>query len=670
MAKVHVVDLENSVLEPCHPGKARMLLKTGKATVNHKYGLFGIRLNRVVPSEHIVTTEHTFGYDPGSRQSGAAIANRASGEMEVLAEVHHRGPQIKKKLSERAGFRRGRRTRNCRYREPRFLNRSRKTPVIVRAGDELKIECLKVLNTRKKQTEFNRVSNAMLKDPRYTWRHRVTIDGKEEWVPAEDAHKYDKPKGDSRPLTPRYADGRKLRDGDKYFEIDGQRYRYKEKRHKAQGLKPETYEAKPTRQRKRWKRTVKKDVAKAEKKRIQAWREKRGLEEATGPENAPWSNGWIAPSLVSRLWNLVTLLNRWRKLYPITHLTVENVKFDMQLLENPNIHGEKYQQGVGKRNMRAYLLERTQGKCFLCGNRGGLTIAHLIPDSREGRFEKGNLSMACRPCQIKMSNIHPTKEADKLKKAVGEKDYAKIKKEMRNAKKSLKDTAAVNSIRFKVVEVLKAAGLPVELVHGGETAFRRDKIGLPKRHYYDAAVVAGATQRPTKDTPVHIIKAEGYGHRGDLGGRQFYMKAPGFIRETAKRPESCGFQVKDEVEFVMSRKGIKIRGIIDGFNKTEKRKPRKLQVIPNGCYCSRSLRKTLAQKENSYDYPFEYTAEKKSDVSKIRLIRRRDGYRYHTIPASREFRNPKPIAIPTNQTKVQPKYTVKDINVIEQLFLF
>ena len=34
------------------------------------------------------------------------------------------------------------------------------------------------------------------------------------------------------------------------------------------------------------------------------------------------------------------------KVYPITQLAIESVKFDMQLLENPDVHGIQYQQGT------------------------------------------------------------------------------------------------------------------------------------------------------------------------------------------------------------------------------------------------------------------------------------------------------------------------------------
>ena len=645
MSKVSVIDLAGNVLEPCHPGTARILLKTGKAKVHRKHP-FGICLNRVVPCDQIVTTAHTFGYDPGSRYSGVATVERELGEIAVMAEVHHCGHKVKENLNTRRGFRRGRRTRNRRYRAARFNNRSRKVAYTVQKGDALKIKYIKVLNTRKTQTEFNRVSNAMLRDPRYTWER---LNRKKPAPPMQ---------------TPRYANGRKLRDGDKYLEMDGGLYRYKKKNPAHKGLTPKTYKAKRFTQQKRWKRTVKPAVRASEEKRIQAWREKHKLEIPKDHTNAPWSNGWIPPSLLSRVHNLVTILNRYRKLFPITHLAVENVKFDMQLIENPEIKGEAYQQGVGRRNMRAYLLERTKGRCFLCGCRKGLTIAHLIPDSKGGRFEKGNLSMACRSCQTDMSNIHPLTEPDTLKTAVGEDGYRKIRKEMGTAKKPLKDAAAVNSIRFKIVEVLKATGLPVEYCHGGETAHRRDLLGLPKRHYYDAAVVAGAKKRPTKDTPVHIIKAVGYGHRGKLGGKEYFGKAPGLVRQTAKRPESCGFQVRDEVEFRMKKTGETFRGIIDGFAKTKKGKPRKLTVIPNGFWGK------YLKKGQTCPSVFKPDRERNTDISELRLIRRRDGYRYHTVAASRDFRKPKSTQISTKQAKVKPKHVVEDIQVIEQLYLF
>ena len=55
--------------------------------------------------------------------------------------------------------------------------------------------------------------------------------------------------------------------------------------------------------------------------------------------------GWLPPSLMSRVYNIETLLRRLRSFCNITAVSVENVRFDMRQMENPEISGVKYQQG-------------------------------------------------------------------------------------------------------------------------------------------------------------------------------------------------------------------------------------------------------------------------------------------------------------------------------------
>nr|WP_328702004.1 RRXRR domain-containing protein [Alicyclobacillus fructus] len=56
---------------------------------------------------------------------------------------------------------------------------------------------------------------------------------------------------------------------------------------------------------------------------------------------------------------MVTWVARLRRLAPISHLSMELVRFDTQKLQNPEIHGVEYQQGtLFGYEVREYLLER------------------------------------------------------------------------------------------------------------------------------------------------------------------------------------------------------------------------------------------------------------------------------------------------------------------------
>ena len=62
-------------------------------------------------------------------------------------------------------------------------------------------------------------------------------------------------------------------------------------------------------------------------------------------DNRTRSPGWLAPSLESRVQNVLTWVNRLSRLCPISALSLELVTFDTQLMQNAEIRGVDYQQG-------------------------------------------------------------------------------------------------------------------------------------------------------------------------------------------------------------------------------------------------------------------------------------------------------------------------------------
>ena len=122
MSRVLVLDQQRRPLMPCTPARARLLLKQNKAAVWRRYPFTLIlrvaRLDAIVQPLRLKI-------DPGSRTSGLAVTNDATGEVVWAAELTHRGEQVHTALQKRAAVRRGRRQRHTRYRKPRFLNRRR-----------------------------------------------------------------------------------------------------------------------------------------------------------------------------------------------------------------------------------------------------------------------------------------------------------------------------------------------------------------------------------------------------------------------------------------------------------------------------------------------------------------------------------------------------------------
>jgi hypothetical protein len=95
MSKVFVLDTNKQPLNPVHPGRARLLLSTGKAAVL-KYCPFTIILKAAVDEPMLELLRVKL--DPGSRTTGIALLNEATGEVVFAAELTHRGQSIKEAL--------------------------------------------------------------------------------------------------------------------------------------------------------------------------------------------------------------------------------------------------------------------------------------------------------------------------------------------------------------------------------------------------------------------------------------------------------------------------------------------------------------------------------------------------------------------------------------------
>ena len=117
VSRVFVLDRCGAPLMPCHPARARKLLKKGRAVVVRLHP-FTIRLrDRVGGGE---TQEVALKIDPGAKTTGLALV-REDGEVLFLAEITHRGARIRKSMQQRRNYRRRRRSANLRYRKKRFL---------------------------------------------------------------------------------------------------------------------------------------------------------------------------------------------------------------------------------------------------------------------------------------------------------------------------------------------------------------------------------------------------------------------------------------------------------------------------------------------------------------------------------------------------------------------
>ena len=118
---VLVIDKRKRPCNAISEAYARILLYSKQAVI-HKRFPFTIRLKN--DEAVLKNNSYIVKLDPGSRITGVAITDD-KGSVVMLAELEHRGHIIKRNLDKRRVIRRSRRNRKTRYREARFLNRTR-----------------------------------------------------------------------------------------------------------------------------------------------------------------------------------------------------------------------------------------------------------------------------------------------------------------------------------------------------------------------------------------------------------------------------------------------------------------------------------------------------------------------------------------------------------------
>ena len=261
--------------------------------------------------------------------------------------------------------------------------------------------------------------------------------------------------------------------------------------------------------------------------------------------------GWLPPSLEHRVLTTMTWIKRLIKLCPINSIAMELVRFDTQKLQNPEIAGTEYQQGtLYQYEVREYLLEKFNRTCAYCGAKDTpLEVEHIKPKSKGGSNRVSNLAIACVPCNQAKSNLD-------IKEFLAEKPSV-LKRIEAQAKAPLKDAAAVNSTRRKLLNSLKETGLTVATGTGGQTKFNRTQQELTKTHWLDAACVGDTPNLEVLTHQPLLIKCIGHGNRQvihvDKYGFPRRNQAGLKVRKSALVKQVKGFQTGDIVKAVVTK---------------------------------------------------------------------------------------------------------------------
>ncbi len=239
--------------------------------------------------------------------------------------------------------------------------------------------------------------------------------------------------------------------------------------------------------------------------------------------------GWLPPSVRSVGDNIINWTRKLKRYINITECSFEAVRFDQQLLADPDISGEEYQHGtLFGTEIREYLLERFGHTCQYCGGESGdavLEWEHMVPRSRGGSSSVKNASLACRSCNRDKGNRTLPEYLEALKK---------------NSRTSLNDarvkhitrileghtpfvgerySAWANACRRYVERALFGIFGQVECSSGGRTKYNRTRLGLPKDHHYDALCVGTVPEGGYRDrTCGCVLHAEAMGRGSRFRG--------------------------------------------------------------------------------------------------------------------------------------------------------
>lgn len=284
-------------------------------------------------------------------------------------------------------------------------------------------------------------------------------------------------------------------------------------------------------------------IKKALEKRKDARRNRRAREtryrrckfKGGGKFDSPRPEGWLPPSVGSVADNILSWVGKLRKLINITECSFEAVRFDTQLMDNPDISGLEYQHGtLFGYEVREYLLEKYGHTCQYCGGASGdpvLEWEHIIPRSRGGSDSLKNATLACSSCNDDKDNLTAVEYLEALKSRKGLRGK---KKDLNDARIKLTEgvvsgtapkmsnryCAWANSSRRSVERRLFGVFGDVECSSGGRTKYNRARLGLPKDHHYDALCVGKVPERGYADrTGGYVLHAEATGRGTRFRGK-------------------------------------------------------------------------------------------------------------------------------------------------------
>ena len=225
-------------------------------------------------------------------------------------------------------------------------------------------------------------------------------------------------------------------------------------------------------------------------------------------DNRTRSEGWLAPSLVTRLANTETWIGRLAALYPIRLVRVETARFDTQIMQDAEVSGREYQQGeLAGWQLRSYIFHRDGAKCAYCGiaKAERYELDHIVPRSRGGANRVSNLVVSCHDCNVEKGNLSAEEFLANRP--------ARLAAIRRIRRAPLAGATQMNIIVPELLRRLEAMGLPTAEYDAYTTSWTRRRLEVPKTHVNDALCVGAPETQTYLPERKAVVRSVGHGDR-------------------------------------------------------------------------------------------------------------------------------------------------------------
>lgn len=239
----------------------------------------------------------------------------------------------------------------------------------------------------------------------------------------------------------------------------------------------------------------------------------------------------LPPTLTSKIQAHIREIQSIGKILPISldNLTIESGAFDTHSIKDPKvlINSWLYQKGemYGYENVKSYVRARDKHTCQLCKGKSKdrrLECHHIVPRTDGGTDIPVNLITLCKTCH------------DQVHQGIKQLSSRTIKASItRNIQ-----ATQMNVLRSRLRNLVPQAKETLGCI----TKIDRERLGLPKTHYFDAVVIASRGKAVTfKHSYVLVKRCVPDGDYQQRKGKRSERPVP--------RAKICGFKKYDKVRY-------------------------------------------------------------------------------------------------------------------------